>query len=126
MAATDRAYAATRAWGWRHGFKDIALTALAAAKEVARQRSNSPPGQSGAQPERDAGGVGPSGSNASKRSIEAAGSEALPVDVSLDVVRECQDVAAASTYYDALVPDEVATLVALGLRAAKGTHSGYT
>eukprot|EP00435_Cladocopium_sp_Y103_P063078 s556_g24.t1 len=148
LAGSHVRYAATRAWGWKHGFRELQLTASAAAAEASRQAAAaaaanqsvaqvaaaaSAPGAAPAAPDQsvaqvielaaldqsvaqvvDAVGAGATGS-----SEAAPPPAALESEVSPELVRACQDIAARVKDYNALQAAELETLVALGLRPAK-------
>lgn len=49
LAASEVRYAATRAWGWRHGFLEAALTAEVVAKNQPAQSTAQPASSSGSE-----------------------------------------------------------------------------
>eukprot|EP00435_Cladocopium_sp_Y103_P074850 s63_g51.t1 len=108
-------YAATRAWGWKNKFLDVALTALAVNQAAAAEQSiaQSALEQSIAQSSTTAGGGA-----AVAEATPAAEAEVMATEVTPDLLAECLRVAAASRHYADLVEAEVTTLAGLGLRPA--------
>lgn len=49
LAQSDTAYAATRAWGWNHGFVEVKLAALAVEREATAELQRNASSGSGAQ-----------------------------------------------------------------------------
>ena len=143
VARSETMYAATRAWGWRHGFKEVALAGLAAAKLAATEQSVAQPVESEEVEQSVAqSAIGaaqsvaqPASSSGVDQSVAQATGAAVTVEippgatsvhVSRGVLLDCQRIVEEVSHYSDLVPDEVATLVALGLRPATSKDNYLT
>ena len=142
IAHNDLPYAATRAWGWNKKFIDVAMVGLAVNKDTAMEQSIAQlaPAQSIAQPEEEQSIaqhspgqsiaqllMGQSIAQSPTAQEEAASSgvapeeaeeEGMAMEVTTNVLQQCQKIVADSVHYSDLVEAEVATLVGLGLRPA--------
>ena len=140
LAQSEVAYAATRAWGWDHGFVEVKLAALAVERDItAGQPTNAASGsaQSSAQrvvpaenAEQDVlakeGSGGEEVATARQSSAQLAVAEDVVPAATLteDILQKCLQLASSCAHYQDLAEAEVATLVSLGLRAAV-TAEGY-
>lgn len=122
IANSATCYAATRAWGWNHGFLEVALTSLAVTKQEAVEQSMAQSTrQSMAQPLSEAASSSGGRTGAGTEAVAPATTEAAS-ELTAAILAECVSIANES--YSDLVPTEVATLVGLGLRPAQ-TKTGY-
>eukprot|EP00438_Fugacium_kawagutii_P036834 Skav223147 [mRNA] locus=scaffold6891:10010:12865:- [translate_table: standard] len=100
-------YAATRAWGWSHGFLQAALTAEVMGQNIAQPASSSTLAASSSSTSGDVA-----------QSIAQPGPAASEGDtdmVTSEVLDRCIAAAAASPHYAGLVESEIATLFGMGL-----------
>ena len=142
IAHNERPYAATRAWGWNKKFIDVAMVGLAVNKDTAMEQSIAQlaPAQSIAQPEEEQSIaqhspgqsiaqllMGQSIAQSPTAQEEASSSgvapaeaeaEGMAMEVTTNVLQQCQKIVEDSVHYSDLVEAEVATLVGLGLRPA--------
>lgn len=133
LAQSDTAYAATRAWGWNHGFVEVKLAALAVEREAAAEQQRSASSGSGAQSSTQRAVAGQSGgqdATATQSSAQLAVGEASvtgetpAAELTEDILQQCLRLASTCAHYQDLAEAEVATLVSLGLRPA-ATAEGY-
>ena len=72
LAQSDTAYAATRAWGWNHGFVEVKLAALAVEREAAAEQQRNASSGSGAQSSAQRAGGEESGGQAATATQSSA------------------------------------------------------
>ena len=133
LAQSDTAYAATRAWGWNHGFVEVKLAAFAVERAAAAEQQRHAVAESGAQSSAQRAVAAQSGSqeatvmqSSAQLAVgeDAVTGETPAAELTEDILQQCLQLAAACSHYQDLAEAEVATLVSLGLRPAT-TGQGY-